>query len=129
MTNWVIMADPLSKLLNGNEAGKFFLYGFMYTLAILVMGIRFIIHYRHSRYQIARTLSVMFFQTSFAFLIPEILIRLKQPYYDFKNIWPLDYTLFFDYRLSEMIDAGSLGIFMIGWGIALIVIGVPVMGT
>ncbi len=127
MTNWVIMVDPVSKWINGNEAGKFFLYGFIYTLCILVMGIRFIIHYRHSKYQILRTVSVMFFQTAFAFLIPEILIRLQKPYYDFKNIWPLDYSFFFDYRLSEMIDEGTLGIFMIGWGIALIVVGVPVM--
>lgn len=126
MTNWVIMVDPVSRMINGHEAGKFFLYGFIYTLCILVMGVRFIIHYRHSRYQVARTLSVMFFQTSFAFLIPEILVRLNQPYYDFKNIWPLDYTFFFDYRLSEMIEEGSFGVFMLGWGIALIVFAVPV---
>ncbi len=127
MINWIIMVDPVSHAINGGNAGKYFLYGFIYTLAILVMGIRFMIHYRHSRYQQARTLSVMFFQTAFAFLIPEILIRLQRPYYDFKNIWPLDYTLFFDYRLSEMIEAGTLGIFMLGWGVALIVIAVPVM--
>lgn len=127
MTNWVIMMDPLSKLINGNEAGKFFLYGFIYTLCILVMGTRFIIHYRHSTYHIVRTVSVMFFQTAFAFLIPEILIRLNNPYYDFKNIWPLDYSFFFDYRLSAMLEEGTLGIFMIGWGIALIVLGVPIM--
>ena len=127
MTNWVIMVDPVSRLISGNEAGRFFLYGFIYTLCILVMGVRFIIHYRHSRYQIVRTLSVMFFQTAFAFLIPEILIRLNKPYYDFKNIWPLDYSFFFDYRLSEMIESGTLGIFMLGWGITLIVIAVPVL--
>src|SRR5690606_30136393 len=74
MTNWVIIVEPVSRLITGHEAGKFFLYGFIYTLAILVMGVRFIIHYRHSRYQIARTISVMFFQTAFAFLIPEILV-------------------------------------------------------
>jgi ferredoxin-type protein NapH len=127
MTNWVIMADPVSKMINGHEAGKFFLYGFIYTLCILVMGVRFMIHYRHSKYHLLRTSSVMFFQTAFAFLIPEILVRLKQPYYDFKNIWPLDYSFFFDYRLSEMIESGTLGIFMLGWGIALIVIAVPVL--
>ncbi len=127
MTNWVIIVEPVSRLITGHEAGKFFLYGFIYTLAILVMGVRFIIHYRHSRYQIARTISVMFFQTAFAFLIPEILVRLQQPYYDFKNIWPLDYSFFFDYRLSEMIEAGTIGLFMLGWGIALIVVVVPVM--
>jgi len=127
MTNWVIMVDPVSHIINGHEAGKFFLYGFMYTLCILVMGVRFMLHYRHSKYQLLRTLSVMFFQTAFAFLIPELLVRLNRPYYDFKNIWPLDYSFFFDYRLSDMLREGTLGIFMLGWGIALIIIGVPVM--
>lgn len=127
MTNWIILVDPLSKLINGNEASRFFLYGFIYTLCILVMGVRMLILYRHSKYQILRTCSVMFFQTSFAFLIPEILIRLNKPYFDFKNIWPLDYSFFFDSRLSQLIEAGTLGIFMIGWGIAMIIIAVPVL--
>jgi polyferredoxin len=127
MTNWVIMVDPISKLINGHEAGRFFLYGLIYTLCILVMGVRFIIHYRHNKYQVLRTVSVMFFQTAFAFLIPEILVRLNRPYYDFKNIWPLDYSFFFDYRLDEMTENGTIGIFMLVWGIALIVIAVPVL--
>jgi len=126
MTNWIIMVDPVSKLINGNEAGRFFLYGFLYTLCILVMGVRMIILYRHSKYQILRTCSVMFFQIAFAFLIPEILIRLNKPYFDFKNIWPLDYSFFFDSRLNELMESGALGIFMIGWGIALTVVAVPV---
>ena len=127
MTNWVLMVDPVSELLSGNEASRFFLYGFIYTLCILVMGVRMIIHYRHSKYQILRTCSVMFFQTAFAFLIPEILIRLNQPYFDFKNIWPLDYSFFFDNRLDELLANGGLGIFMLVWGIALIIIAVPML--
>ncbi|HRG78137.1 MAG TPA: 4Fe-4S binding protein [Cyclobacteriaceae bacterium] len=127
MTNWVSLVDPISRILNGNEAGRFFLYGFIYTLCIIVMGVRMIIHYRHSKYQVLRTCSVMFFQTAFAFLIPEILIRLNKPYFDFKNIWPLDYSFFFDSRWNELISGGTLGIFMLGWGIALILIGVPVL--
>jgi polyferredoxin len=126
MTNWVLMVDPVSRLLSGHEAGRFFLYGFIYTLCILVMGVRMMINYRHSKYQMLRTASVMFFQTAFAFLIPEIMIRLNQPYFDFKNIWPLDYSFFFDNRLDALLANGGLGIFMLGWGMALIVIGVPV---
>ncbi len=126
MTNWVMTVDPISMLLKGSEAGRFFLYGFIYTIAILVMGIRMMINYRHSNYHIIRTISVMFFQTCFAFLIPEILLRLNKPYFDFKNIWPLDYDFFFDNELNTLIDGGSLGIFMLGWGIALIIIAVPV---
>jgi len=127
MTPWVSLVDPVSKMLNGNEAGRFFLYGFIYTICILVMGVRMIIHYRHSKYQVLRTISVMFFQTAFAFLIPEILIRLNKPYFDFKNIWPLDYSFFFDSRLNELTSSGTLGLFMLGWGLALIILAVPVL--
>lgn len=126
MTPWVITVDPVSMFLKNSEAGRFFLYGFMYTLAILVMGVRMIIKYRHSKYQIVRTFSVMFFQTAFAFLIPEILLRLNQPYFDFKNIWPLDYDFFFDNELQTLVANGSLGMFMLVWGIALALVGVPV---
>jgi len=95
MTTWVIMVDPVSVKINGGEAGRFFLYGFMYTVTIVVMGVRMLIKYKGNKYQQIRTVSVMFFQTTFAFLIPEILVRLNKPYFDFKNIWPLDYDFFF----------------------------------
>ena len=127
MTNWVLLVDPVSRLLKNQEAGQFFLYGFLYTLCILVMGIRMMINYRHSKYQLLRTASVMFFQTAFAFLIPEIMIRLNQPYFDFKNIWPLDYSFFFNNRLDTLLANGGLGVFMLVWGIALIIIAVPVL--
>nr|WKN38070.1 4Fe-4S binding protein [Tunicatimonas sp. TK19036] len=126
MANWILLVDPVSEWLSGNPASEFFLYGFLYTLCILVMGIRMILNYRHSRYHIIRTISVMFFQTAFAFLIPEILIRLNSPYFDFKNIWPLDYDFFFPSSLNQLIDNGTLGIFMLVWGIALIIVAVPV---
>ncbi len=127
ITPWMIIADPLSRALNGGEASQWFLYGTLYTLVILVMGVRMFARYMHNRYQLIRTGSVMFFQLAFAFLIPEILVRLNYPYYDFKNIWPLNYTFFFDWNINQMISAGTLGIFMLGWGIALIVIAVPVI--
>lgn len=127
LTNWVLLVDPVSRMLNGGEASRWFLYGSLYTLVILVMGVRMLVNYRHSRYQQLRTLSVMFFQTAFAFLIPEIMQRLNQPYQDLKNSWPLDYTFFFDYKINEKIQAGSFGIFMLVWGIALALVAVPVM--
>ncbi|MEN7547468.1 4Fe-4S binding protein [Rapidithrix thailandica] len=126
MSNWIVMVDPLSEVLSGNPASQWFLYGYIYTLAILVMGVRMLIKYRHSRYQLLRTFSVMFFQTAFAFLIPEILVRLNQPYYDFKNIWPLDYDFFDAWHINQLSSAGGIGIFMLAWGVTLIVLGVPV---
>ena len=127
ITNWVLLVDPISKFINGGPASHWFLYGFLYTLAILVMGIRMLLKYHKNNYQVLRTISVMFFQTAFAFIIPEILIALNKPGYDFKNIWPLDYDFFYGYNLSALMESGMLGWFMLIWGIALILIAVPVI--
>lgn len=127
ITNWIILVDPIQKIINpAATASQWFLYGFLYTFAILVMGIRMIIKYRHSKYQIFRTMSVMFFQTAVAFLIPEILVRLNQPYFDFKNMWPLDYDFFDAWHIDMLTTSGGSGIFMFVWGISLFAIGVPV---
>ncbi|MEM6735696.1 MAG: 4Fe-4S binding protein, partial [Bacteroidota bacterium] len=127
ITNWIIVVDPLQKLINPEaSASQWFLYGFLYTFAVIVMGIRMIIKYRHSKYQVLRTSSVMFFQLAFAFLIPEILVRLNQPYFDFKNMWPLDYDFFDAWHINTLTQSGGLGIFMFAWGVTLFVIGVPV---
>lgn len=127
LSNWVLMVDPLSIKLTGSQASHWFLYGFMYCLVMLVMGLKMLIKHRHSNYQLVRTVSVIFFQVAFAFMIPNILTLLQLPSADLKNIWPLDYTFFFDYHLNDLLSAGLLGYWMLGWGIFLIVVGVPVM--
>ncbi|MCG8306059.1 MAG: 4Fe-4S binding protein [Cytophagales bacterium] len=127
LTNWVLLVDPVSYKLNGGPASHWFLYGFMYTTAVFVMGIRMILKYRHNVYQIIRTVSVIFFQTAIAFILPEILVALHKPGYDFKNIWPLDYDFFYSYNLTALTESGMLGWFMLFWGIALILIAVPVI--
>ncbi len=127
ITPWITMVNPIKQGVFGGMASQWFLYGLLYTLVILVMGVRMIAKYRHNKYQIVRTLSVMFFQTAFAFMIPEILGALNKPQQDLKNIWPLDYDFFFGWQLDQFQSAGALGIFMLVWGIALVIIGVPLM--
>lgn len=127
LTNWILLVEPIKQAMTGQPASQWFLYGFIYTLVILVMGVRMLIRHRHNAYQQLRTVSVMFFQTAFAFLIPEILTLLRQPYQDLKNFWPLDYSFFFDYRINEKLQAGNFGIFMLVWGIMLTVVAVPVL--
>jgi ferredoxin-type protein NapH len=127
LTGWVQLVEPLSRRLSGNGASQWFLYGVLYTICVLVMGVRMLLKYRHNRYQQIRTLSVMFFQTTFAFLIPEILVRLHQPYFDFKNMWPLKYDFFFEWHLEKLLKNGTFGLFMLVWGMALFLIGVPVL--
>ncbi len=123
----VTAMDPLSKLLTGGKADQWFLYGTLYTVGILVMGVKAILKYRHSNYQIIRTLSVMFFQLGFAFLIPNILKAFQQPEFYFSYFWPLEHKYLFPSTVDQLTDSGTLGIFMILWGTAMTFIATPIL--
>ncbi len=125
--NWTYLVDPISEWLSGNLAGHWFVYGFMYCTVMVVMAVRMYIKYRHNMYQMVRTTSVLFFQIVFAFLIPEIMVRLQMPYYDFKNAFPLDYDFFFQWNIRSLVNSGGIGLFILVWGIVLTVVVVPVM--
>ena len=62
IVNWVYLVDPISKSISGNPASQWFLYGFLYCTVMSVMAVRMYIKYRHNKYQILRTTSVLFFQ-------------------------------------------------------------------
>ena len=126
LVNQVLLIDQVSIALSGNPASQWFLYCFMYCVVMTVMGIRMFIKYRHNRYQMVRTASVLFFQIAFAFLIPEFLVKFNMPYMDLKNAWPLDYDFFFDWNIKNLAASGNVGIFMLVWGVALTLVIVPV---
>ncbi len=131
-TGLIAFFDPLSIALSGNPASQWFVYGTLYTIAILAFGIKFIWKYRHNRYEKLRTLSVMFFQTAFAFIIPELMARLNSdsfslPYYDLKNIWPLNYYNFEQYRIDGFISAGDVGLALLFFGLISIFIVTPIL--
>jgi len=128
----IALFDPLSRILSGQAASQWFVYGALYTLAILFFGVKFIWKYRHNPYQRIRTMSVMFFQLAFAFIIPELMARLNSdgfslPYYDLKNVWPLNYYNFYGYRVDEFISAGSIGIGLLIFGILSILVITPIL--
>ncbi len=127
IVNWTYIVDPFSESISGNMASQWFLYGFLYCTVMTVMAVRMYIKYRHNKYQVLRTTSVLFFQIVFAFLIPEILVRFEKPWYDFKNAFPLDYDFFYSWSLDELISSGGLGLFILVWGILLTLVIVPVM--
>lgn len=127
VVNWTFILDPISNALNGGDASQWFVYGFLYCTIMITMAVRMFIKYRHNKYQIVRTISVLFFQIVFAFLIPEIMSSLGKPGYDFKNAFPLDYDFFFEWNLESLTQSGGLGLFILVWGIVLTLVIVPVM--
>jgi Pyruvate/2-oxoacid:ferredoxin oxidoreductase delta subunit len=121
------MTDPLSWTLRGREADHWFMYGLFYTLAVIVMGVRAILRYRHNRYQIVRTLSVIFFQLVLAFLIPAVLQLFKQPEFYFTYFWPLKPYYLFPGTAEEFAKSGGFALFMIRWAAIMTFIGTPVL--
>ncbi len=132
-TGLISLFDPLSYLLNGNPASQWFVYGTLYTVAILVFGYKFMLKYRHNRYQQLRTVSVMFFQLGFAYLISEFMSRLNEspnynlPYYDLKSMWPLNYYLFDSWSVNSLLSSGNLGFAMLLFGIISIFVISPIL--
>ena len=121
--------DPVSYFITGSAASQWFVYGTVYTFLIIFLGIKFIYKYRHNRYQLIRTLSVIFFQAVFAYAIPHILESFNdyQGYFqkDLKNVWPLNYSFVESYQMNAMANNGVSGTFFFIWGIVLFLVVTP----
>lgn len=128
IANWTNIVDPLKAIfIENGSASQWFLYGILYCVSMIVMGIRMFIKYRHNQYQVVRTASVLFFQIIFAFLLVEILPLFDLPGVDLKNAWPLDYNFLTDWNVSNYLSAGHLGKFMFFWGFILSIVIVPAL--
>jgi Pyruvate/2-oxoacid:ferredoxin oxidoreductase delta subunit len=130
-TGLVALFDPLSHFLNGGKADEYFLYGTVYSVAVLSLGFKFMLKYRHNRYQLRRTIVVTLIQLSLAYIIPELLRSLQRPdatfEMDVKNFWPLKYDFFDGDNLDAMRKNGALGMFFLITGIAGFTILAPVI--
>ena len=127
LEHWVRMHDPLAYMISGEQANQWFVYGTLYTLAVLVMGFKAILKYWHSTYQVVRTCSVIFFQLGFAFLIPNILKMFGQPEFYFHYFWPLEYSYLFPSTMDHFSQQGSIGVFMVFWGALMTFVASPIL--
>jgi ferredoxin-type protein NapH len=128
LVHLVRMLDPLSRALRGTPADSWFLYGTFYSAAVLLMGLRMLLKYRHNRYQIVRTASVIFFQLVLAFLIPSLMVRLHQPEYYFSYFWPLKYNALFPSEWQGLgSHPGGLGLYLFAWGAGMTFVATPVL--
>lgn len=128
IADMISIADPIKNLfIKDEKASKWFLYGLLYTISMTVMGVRMLIKYRHNRYQIVRTITVVLFQIIFAFLLVEILPAFGLPGKDLKNAWPLDYYFLFEWNVQDLLADGHFGKFVFVWGVVLSLIIVPIM--
>lgn len=121
------VVDPVSVFFRGVKADQWFLYGLFYTLSVLVMGVRMLLKYRHNRYQIIRTLSVMASQTIFAFLIPAFLKMMNENEFYFHYFWPLKYDYIFPSTVNWLQNGSHIAIFALFWGLVMSFIATPIL--
>ncbi len=120
--------DPVSLVLRGKAADHWFLYSVLYTVAVLVMGVRMFAKHRDNKYHLIRTTSLMFFQLVFAFVIPITLRLLNKPEFYFHYFWPLKPDYLFPSTLSGFLGSDiAVAQFMGFWTIAIAFVGVPVL--
>lgn len=119
--------DPLARLLTGEPAGPWFLYGTLYTLAIGVFGVRMWMKYRHNRYHQIRTASVFLCQLGFAFVLPNLLARFQGTYYELNGVWPLKFDYLWPEKVGEFWDSGAFGVFLIGFGLTMTFVATPIL--
>ncbi|MCR5886444.1 4Fe-4S binding protein [Hymenobacter sp. J193] len=128
LENLIRPLDGLSYALRHKPADQWFLYGTFYTLAVLLMGGRALYKYRHSPYQRVRTVSVVFFQLGFAWLLPGLLLALQKPEFYFSYFWPLKYDYLFPGTVDYLVrDGQALGVFMVFWGAVMSLVATPVL--
>ncbi len=129
--NWLAgltaLFSPLSLALKGTPADKWFVYGSLYTFSVLVMGVKFMFKYRHSRYQVLRTASVMFFQVGFAFLIPAFLQLMQQPEYYFTYFWPLKDYYGSPGAVQYYGSATNISVYFIAFSALMTLVATPVL--
>ena len=116
--------EPISQLTRGKPADNWFTYSMLYTFAVLVFGVRFLLKYRHNRYQQLRTASVMFFQLGFGFLIPSVLVLFQQPEHYFSYFWPLKPEYLYP---SYWARAAGPGVYFLGSGMVMTFVATPVL--
>jgi polyferredoxin len=139
------MFDSLSMLFRGKSADKWFVYGTFYTFVILFLGIKFMVKYRNNRYQLIRTIVVIFSQVVLAYFIPNILEALSfnsattmidgesvyQGYYNANpiNSWPLNYDAFLPDRLMAYSNKAyqPIGMLYLTLGLLMFLIATPLL--
>ncbi len=136
IAGWILLISPLSLWLSNTPADQWFLYSALYTFAVVLFGFKTMKRFGESRYHRLRTLSLMFFQLTFAFLIPALLKRGHLPDFYFTYFWPLkpEYLLPFDYVMSEQsgiigaeVSGLAVGRAMLLWGAMMTFIATPIL--
>ncbi|MBU3700106.1 MAG: 4Fe-4S binding protein [Candidatus Kapabacteria bacterium] len=122
------LLDGFSHLLRGRPADAWFLYGTIYTLAVVLFGARTLMRNGHERYHRYRTVVLVVVQCIAAYLIPAMLVRIGRGEFYFSYFWPLKPEYLFPSSLTQMMQShDALMTFAAWWSIVLLLIATPLL--
>jgi len=134
------MFDPLSIWIRGYKekdgviqpvkADQWFVYGTFYTIGVIIMGVKALFKYRHSRYQLARTSTIIVAQLFFAYTIPYLMFRLQNIEYYPTYFWPLQWKVLWPgEEVSKLYErkAEVIAMAMLGWSMIASFIATPIL--
>jgi Pyruvate/2-oxoacid:ferredoxin oxidoreductase delta subunit/F0F1-type ATP synthase membrane subunit c/vacuolar-type H+-ATPase subunit K len=81
---------------------KWFLYGGLYSLGMIIGGFFMLKKHGNSKYHLYRTISLVTVQLAFGFSLPLVLNFLGKPEYYLSYMWPLAYDKLFPSTLKDM---------------------------
>jgi polyferredoxin len=139
LSSFVALFDPISWILRGKASDQWFVYGTIYTFLIFFLGIKFMVKYRHNRYQFWRTVVVIFSQVVFAYFLPQIMesmnynsVSIDGEYLGYYNgnpvkTWPLDENAFAPDHLSAYAQKAyqPVGMAYLSWSIIMFLVITP----
>jgi len=123
------LLDPLSALMRGGRpAHPWFVYGFLYSLFMVILCVRMALRYRHNRYQLIRTASVVVVQIVLAFWIPYFLESMDQPAYYPTYFWPLAPQMLYPGDVAAYANhPGGWGAVFVWFSASLTLVATPVL--
>ncbi|MDB3906516.1 4Fe-4S binding protein [Crocinitomicaceae bacterium] len=135
LTELIALFDSYSEIKRGKPADQWFVYGTLYSFVILFLGIKFIIKYRHNRYQLIRTVVVIFSQLVLADMLPAIMEAFNYNavggYYDANIVqsWPLNYDAFTPGNLQAYSYEAHqpIGMAYFFWSLMLFLVVTPIV--
>lgn len=99
VTYFTSLLDPVASTFH--LGSKWMIYGILYTLAVVVGGAFYLKKHGNSRYMRIRTVSLMFFQTIFAFSIPLLMELFETKSFILTLFWPLKIDYFYPSYILE----------------------------
>lgn len=89
---------PIAKALG--LSSKWWLYSWLYTIAMLIGGTCFLLKHGKTPYQRWRTVVVVLVQVVFVMALPYAMVAFETPVYNFAVFWPLKYDTFYPTTLN-----------------------------